>query len=60
MQNMAIPVKTYVDDNDYHIWGVHFFNKDVRLGEFESDFKTVSNPELMREYFKKMYLGKRD
>lgn len=40
--------------------GVHFFNKDVRLGEFESDFKTVSNPELMREYFKKMYLGKRD
>ncbi len=60
MQNMAVPVKTYVDDNEYHIWGVHFYNRDVRKVEFEADFQQVSNPEHMKEYFKKMYMGKDD
>lgn len=34
----SIPRKTYVDDNDYKIWGFHFFNQDVRTTEFDSDF----------------------
>ncbi len=57
MQKMAIPIKTYVDDNDYHIWGLHFFNRDVRNTEFEADFQQVSNPKYMKEYFKKIYMG---
>lgn len=53
MQKMAVPVKTYVDDNNYHIWGVHFYNRDVRNAEFDADFQQVSNYEHMKEYFKK-------
>ena len=60
LQNMAVPVKTYVDDNEYHIWGLHFYNRDVRKVEFEADFQQVSNPKHMKEYFKKMYMGKDD
>lgn len=37
----AIPVKTYVDDNNYKIWGFHFFNRDVRAAEFLSDMNRI-------------------
>lgn len=37
----AVVVKTYVDDNRYHIWGLHFFNRDQRYSEFVNDFEDV-------------------
>ena len=37
----AIPRKVYVDDNDYKIWGFHFFNQDLRAAEFTSDFEKL-------------------
>lgn len=54
LKEKAIPVKTFVDDNDYHIWGFHFFNRDVRETEFAIDLETLQAPEnhlkLMRNY----------
>lgn len=41
----ANPVKTFVDDNNYHVWGLHFFNRDVRDTEFTLDFETLQTPE---------------
>ena len=38
LKNEAIPVKIFVDDNSYKIWGFHFFNQD-NLKDFHSDFK---------------------
>lgn len=44
LKGNAIPVKTFVDDNNYHIWGFHFFNRDVRGTEFTTDFEMLQNP----------------
>ncbi len=38
IEEIAVPRKVYVDDNDYKIWGFHFFNQDVRSTEFADDF----------------------
>ena len=32
-------------DNNYHIWGFHFFNRDVRGAEFSADFEMLQKPE---------------
>ena len=40
LKNETIPVKIFVDDNDYKIWGFHFFNQD-NLKVFNSDFKEI-------------------
>ena len=37
IEGTAIPTKIFVDDNDYRIWGFHFFNQDVRAAEFAED-----------------------
>lgn len=41
LKGNAIPVKTFVDDNNYHIWGLHFFNRDLRETEFNKDFEML-------------------
>lgn len=41
LRENAVPVKTFVDDNSYHIWGFHFFNRDVRDSEFTADFELL-------------------
>lgn len=41
IEGTAIPRKVYVDDNDYKIWGFHFFNQDVRATEFAEDMARV-------------------
>lgn len=41
IQKESIPVKTFADDNNYHIWGFHFFNCDKRSAVFSEDFKTL-------------------
>lgn len=37
LESNSIPVKNFVDDNDYKIWGFHFFNCDMRSVEFDDD-----------------------
>lgn len=37
----AVPTTVYVDDNDYKIWGLHFFNQENRMKEFDSEFMTL-------------------
>ncbi len=41
LESKAIPVTKFVDDNEYKIWGFHFFNSDVRLEEFDNDLKML-------------------
>ena len=41
IEGTAVPRKVYVDDNDYKIWGFHFFNQDVRATEFDYDMKKL-------------------
>lgn len=41
MKDAAIPVTIYSDDNDYRIWGFHFFNQDTRMDSFDSDMATL-------------------
>ena len=38
MRGEAIPVKVFKDDNEYRIWGFHFFNQDERMKEFDEEF----------------------
>ncbi|MBG9981032.1 hypothetical protein [Facklamia lactis] len=35
IEKQGIPVKKYVDDNKYKIFGLPFFNKDSRMEEFQ-------------------------
>lgn len=37
IEDKAIASKIFVDDNEYKIWGFHFFNQMVRLNEFSED-----------------------
>lgn len=41
LKEKALPVKTFVDDNDYKIWGFHFFNQENRMKEFDSEFSVL-------------------
>jgi type III restriction enzyme len=41
LEKEAIAVKTFVDDNEYHIWGFHFFNQDQRSKEFSEDMSKL-------------------
>lgn len=41
IEETAIPTKIFVDDNDYKIWGFHFFNQDVRVAEFAHDMERL-------------------
>lgn len=38
----AVPVAIFVDDNDYKIWGFHFFNQENRMKEFDSEFAALT------------------
>lgn len=41
LKGKAVPVVTFVDDNDYKIWGFHFFNTEQRSTEFAADMATL-------------------
>lgn len=41
LKDEAIPVTVFVDDNDYKIWGFHFFNQDTRMSEFDAEFSSL-------------------
>ncbi len=37
----AIPITTITDNDNYHIWGFHFFNEEIRSAEFLSDLEKL-------------------
>ena len=39
IEEQGIPVTKYVDDNEYRIFGLPFFNRDERMEEFEGEIK---------------------
>ena len=39
IEELGIPTKIYADDNEYRIIGLPFFNKELRMREFEDNFK---------------------
>lgn len=41
LEDKAVATKIFVDDNDYKIWGFHFFNQDVRMNEFSDDMSRL-------------------
>lgn len=41
LKDEAVPVKMIVDDNDYRIWGFHFFNQENGLKEFDSELLSL-------------------
>ena len=41
LKSQAIPVVKLADDNEYKIWGFHFFNQDIREIETAEDFKKL-------------------
>ena len=41
IEGTAIPRKVYVDDNDYKIWGFHFYNQELRSAEFADDMQKL-------------------
>ncbi len=41
LKDKSIPVISFLDDNEYRIWGFHFFNTDCRTIEFTNDMATL-------------------
>lgn len=54
MRDMAVAKKTFVDDNHYYIWGLHFFNRADRDMEFRVDFDEISQPDVVFSYARKI------
>jgi type III restriction enzyme len=46
MKSKAIPVKNYVDDNEYKIWGLHFFNQDTRMKDFDKEMQDLTETSI--------------
>jgi len=41
LESNAIPIVKFADDNNYRIWGFHFFNRDLRRKEFDEDMNRL-------------------
>lgn len=41
IKDKAIATKVFLDDNNYKIWGFHFFNQDARRAEFDADMEKL-------------------
>lgn len=41
LENKAVAKRIFVDDNEYKIWGFHFFNTDVRMSDFADDMSRL-------------------
>ena len=50
MRDEAVPVSIFKDDNDYRIWGIHFFNRNERIREFSDDLKEIIDNHPDYEY----------
>lgn len=42
LKDAAVPVKVFKDDNQYRIWGFHFFNQDNRMQEFDMEMSGIA------------------
>ena len=42
IKSRGVPVKSFADDNYYHIWGIHFFNQKFRMDDFSKDFSRLT------------------
>lgn len=51
LRDEAIPVKIFVDDNDYKIWGFHFFNQEHRMKEFDDEISSLAGRKIVRYDF---------
>ena len=51
LKEEAVPVKVFVDDNDYRIWGFHFFNQDHRMKEFDDEISSLAGRKIVRYDF---------
>ena len=49
MKDTAFPVIVFIDDNDFFIWGIHFFNKDKRSKEFSDDMDSLFGVGTLRK-----------
>lgn len=38
MRDEAVPIKVFKDDNEYRIWGFHFFNTAARMRQIDVEF----------------------
>lgn len=50
LKDEAIPVTVFVDDNDYMIWGFHFFNQDTRMADFDDDLAKLTRKASVITY----------
>lgn len=41
IENKAVVKTTFVDDNEYRIWGFHFFNREKRVNDFATDMSRL-------------------
>lgn len=42
LKEAAVPVKIFKNDNQYRIWGFHFFNQDNRMQEFDMEMSAIA------------------
>ena len=55
LKDMAIACKTFVDDNNYFIWGMHFFNQTERIMDFAIDMNEICNSDVIFSYAHKRF-----
>ena len=41
IESRGIPTKTFMDDNEYHMWGFPFYNQEHRTSEFSAAFDKI-------------------
>lgn len=41
IKDRGLTVKTFVDDNNYKVWGLPFFNQNQRVAEFNTAFNEI-------------------
>ena len=41
LEEKAVATKMFVDDNNYKIWGFHFFNEEKRIADFDEDMQKI-------------------
>ena len=46
LEKNAVPTIKFVDDNQYKIWGFHFFNREKGMNEFQTDMGKILNPQV--------------
>ena len=46
LKSNAVAKKVFVDDNNYRIWGLHFFNREKRDKEFRKDFEELASGKV--------------